>query len=493
MEVDIPLLRASPPWTNHPAFKNPLPCRHHAIDGATYTIPAEAMSTDLKNFLRLHPKESKRRRGDRGTSTKSFNVWTNVGSNAVQVPRLVGRQLFGTARRSIAVEGRALDGTVAFNGTLKPFQDTVVCAVLDRLRGSEAKSGLLVADCGCGKTVMALSVIVALGRRAAVLVHTSTLAEQWVARAATFVPAARVARVGCGVADPGDFDIVIAMVQTVARGGTDLSSCGLVVLDECHHIAAPFFSRVLCRVPAVYRLGLSATPDRSDGLGPALSFLIGPVLASVRRKSETSPLRVVQMNYSGCIEVPKDRFGDIAYSQLINRVAAETNRNMEIAGVVSKAYQDGRKTLVLSDRRGHLADLMRLTTEEFMVPESDQMLLVGVTGKKRCAQRDARVPLAKVLFASYGMASEGADIRGLSVLILATPRKSENTIRQVLGRLQRTQGASSEIQSLPTVVDVVDCKVNTLKNMAMTRKRVYRSIVAAGVQEHSSGATVSFS
>ena len=124
-----------------------------------------------------------------------------------------------------------------------PFQAEATTIVERHLRTSAEQAAMLVADCGCGKTVMALHLVAALGRRALVLVHTTTLAGSG-GKSAHGLSCRTVAlRVSGGTnALPDDFDVAVAMIQTVARGA-DTSSCGTVVIDECHRAAAPSSAR----------------------------------------------------------------------------------------------------------------------------------------------------------------------------------------------------------------------------------------------------------
>ena len=471
----------------------PAQCRvvaDRSVDGATFTIPTQALSPVLRQRLRLQPKTAGRPKKNAASSTTFFNAWTVATSGAVRIPRVVGRCLFGMARRSIVSDGSPLGEEVVFNGRLAPFQAEATTIVERHLRTSAEQAAMLVADCGCGKTVMALHLVAALGRRALVLVHTTTLAEQWEERARSFLPDCRVARIGGGTnALPDDFDVAVAMIQTVARGA-DTSSCGTVVIDECHHVAAPFFSKVLACAPGRYRLGLSATPDRTDGLGPALSFLVGPTVATVRRPPSSAPLQVVHVHTdSSSVPVPRDRHGDVIYGTLITRVAAREVRTTGIAHVVAAAFARGRKVLVLSDRRDQLAAIQDTAADRFGVPRRHRHFL-GVTGKRRRDDRDVRVRTS----GSYSHPTAWPQKSGYRRTLRANtcdPRKSPATIRQVVGRLHRSQGDTDGHED-SVVVDVVDYGIPTLENMAKVRKSALATPTTSRHVVHQSFASVTF-
>jgi superfamily II DNA or RNA helicase len=68
---------------------------------------------------------------------------------------------------------------------------------------------------------------------------------------------------------------------------------GQVIVDECHHLSAVTFERVLRAVKAKYVLGVTATPTRKDGHHPIIYMQCGPIRfrLSARKAAETSPFQ----------------------------------------------------------------------------------------------------------------------------------------------------------------------------------------------------------
>ena len=100
--------------------------------------------------------------------------------------------------------------------------------------------------------------------------------EQWAAQIVKFTDAS-VGRIQRDVVEVGD--VTVAMVQSLCSRVYDqgvMRRFGLVVVDEAHHMAAPFFCRALWQIPAARVLALSATPERADGLTPLLKALLTP-------------------------------------------------------------------------------------------------------------------------------------------------------------------------------------------------------------------------
>jgi superfamily II DNA or RNA helicase len=55
-------------------------------------------------------------------------------------------------------------------------------------------------------------------------------------------------------------------------------------VDECHHTPSKTFTEAVNAFPAMYRLGLTATPSREDGLGQAIQVYIGPFTGWIEKQ-----------------------------------------------------------------------------------------------------------------------------------------------------------------------------------------------------------------
>lgn len=162
-----------------------------------------------------------------------------------------------------------------WRGELRPEQNQAAKALHD------AEQGILVGPPGSGKTEMALAAVKAWSQPTIFIAHQTELLNQARDRAGP--------RLGL---EPGVAGMVLegrrtvgshitfATVQSLAQM-SDLevfaSQFGAVVLDGAHHAPAETFMRVLQAFPAKYRVGVTATPERRDGLGPAMLAVLGPV------------------------------------------------------------------------------------------------------------------------------------------------------------------------------------------------------------------------
>jgi superfamily II DNA or RNA helicase len=176
-------------------------------------------------------------------------------------------------------------GPVKFKGLLRPVQDVCLEHVAKAFAEPNSLGGFLVSPTGSGKTVMSCAVIAHVGKPALVLVHNEALRDQWLASFAKFLPTAKVGIVQGDRVEYEGCHVILAMVQTLHSKRENLPQTfwrypGLVIADESHRYAAKTLSSVLGRFPARYKLGVTATLRRKDGLDDIFFWHIGRVLYS---------------------------------------------------------------------------------------------------------------------------------------------------------------------------------------------------------------------
>lgn len=359
-----------------------------------------------------------------------------------------------------------------FKGELTPAQKVAVEALLP------FDLGLLVAAPGSGKTV--LGTYIAAQRRCGtlILVHRQPLLDQWVAQLALFlgIDAKEIGQIGAGRRKPnGRLDV--AMIQSLLRSDEvdDLvGGYGQVIVDECHHVPAVSFERVLNAVKARYLVGLTATPQRRDGHHPIIEMQLGPVRHTMKRDSSTSSaghaygLVVRETGF----QIARDQ-GEPKIQELYGALASDEARNSLILDDVLAAVARGRSPLVLSERREHLewlADRLRPAVRNLVV------FTGGATPKARreLIERLAQIPAneERLVLATGRYIGEGFDDARLDTLFLALPVSWKGTVVQYAGRLHRIHPAKTQVY----IVDYVDRAVPMLARMHEKRLRTYRTI-----------------
>ncbi len=378
----------------------------------------------------------------------------------------LGVALEVTDERTTGVEAR-----FDFQGELTAEQERAAQTMI------ESEAGVLVAPPGAGKTVVGAYLIAARARSTLVLVHRRPLLDQWVSQLSRFlgVVTEDVGRIAGGVWR-GNGVLDVAMLQSVIRKGRvddSVASYGHVVVDECHHVAALSFERVLAEVKAKYILGLTATPERRDGHQPIICMQIGPTrvrLGSSRGGWEHDLRRTVLVRESGTVLTGGQELG---IQQIYAVLAQDENRNQLILDDVLQALRAGRSPIILTERRDHLellAAALRAATDNVMVLQGG----MRVKARRALMERLASIPdtAPRVLLATGRYVGEGFDDPRLDTLFLTLPVSWRGTLVQYVGRLHRQHARKTSVQ----VYDYADSGMPVLARMLQRRLRGYRAM-----------------
>jgi len=409
---------------------------------------------DLKTQLTVKPEINKDYNFGEDVSYKVYNI----SSTKMYVPRNYPLEYDGEIVNTIP------DGIVCnhmkFEGVLKTStnqieaSDTVYYGLINKTvnktktqdKGNSLNCGILSLPTGYGKTTVALHIMCRLKQKTLVIVHKEFLMNQWTERIKQFVPNARIGYIQGSKIDVEHKDVVIGMLQSLSMKEYDRSifkDFGFTIIDETHHICTKTFSKSLLKHNTKYVLGLSATIERKDGLTKVLHWFLGPILYQVHRENKRDV--VVCRNVYTCDEYKEDfplnkaRKANMPYA--INKLTESCNRNIYIDSIIKRCVlEEGRKVLVLSDRRQHCIDL--LETCEY----TKGGLYIG--GMKQHELNESEK--CDVIYGTFTLAHEGLDIPDLDTLVLATPKSD---IVQSVGRILReTPGKKNH----PLVVDIID-------------------------------------
>lgn len=390
-----------------------------------------------------------------GVAPPPFKVFKIVKSTGnLCVPRFYGLQKFGAP----AEDKRAEPVKVTFKFTGRLRDETFQNEALNK--GVAAGHGILSLPCGYGKTTVALALAAKLGYRTMIIVHKEFLATQWHERIHQFCPGATVGIVQQDRVET-ECDFVIAMLQSLSLKeypAAQFDSIGTIIVDEAHHVCARVFSQSLFRMCPRHIFGLSATPDRKDGLSKVMEWFIGPVFFAVARENQHQ-VRVFPVDFDCKMfrELPPTtRFGKLCMPAMITMLVEHEARNAVIQGLVTTVLKSTRQLLVLSDRRAHCEYL--------------QSLFPGVSGLYMGGMKQAALAESstkRVIFATFSQAHEGLDIPTLDTVLLASPKSD---ITQSIGRILReTTGKKNE----PHIYDVVD-HWSVMYAMYGKRRKVYK-------------------
>lgn len=352
---------------------------------------------------------------------------------------------------------------------LRPYQVPAVEAAL------KMEQGVIEMPCGAGKTSCGLEIIARAAQPALWVTHTSELANQVASRAAAIsVPAAEIGFIGSGKRRIGD-RLTIGLVQTLCKMNlSEMASLfGLVITDECHHVPASTFMDVVRYFPAWYRFGLTATPNRKDGLESVMYATIGPTIHRVMDADLQAAGQVIVPRLR-VIRTEFDAVWDEDFTRLAGLVAKDETRNRLIAGQIAEEIRLGHNCLVLSDRVEHARELQRLIVQQ--VPGASTAVLTGETPRKERNEtvERARTTEIKAVFATK-LADEGLDIPVLDRLFLTAPTRAAAKVRQQVGRIMRPAPG----KATAVVYDFVD-RTGVLRAQHYARRRIYKELGMIG-------------
>lgn len=328
-----------------------------------------------------------------------------------------------------SIEDRRVESPVTFpilkGVTLRPYQEEAISKAM------KSEQGVLVSPTGSGKSLMGLDIIRRRGQKTLIIVHRSDLARQWIEKIHECM-GIEAGFIGEGQWTIGD-QITVAMVQTIAAKGKETqgfsNAFGLILLDEVHHAPASTFFDVLGLLPAKYRLGLSATPSRRDGLEKMIYRAIGPAIAIISKEEvegvgATVPAAVISIETGF-----NPGFVD-SWAQYLDSLTATAERNVQI---INLAQQAEGAVLILVDRIAHAEQLSEMLSRRNI----DHVLAHGkIQSKDRKSVMD-RIKSAKLTVGTTSLLGEGLDVSVWSVLIMGAPISSEIKLMQAIGRIVR--------------------------------------------------------
>jgi superfamily II DNA or RNA helicase len=386
------------------------------------------------------------------------------------VPKTFGVREFGepsqTTRDVPQTDAKYWD----FKGSLRPQQEDVVNAYLK----PTPHDGILSLATGGGKTVCALYIASQLKLPTLIIVHNTFLYDQWCDRIRAFLPHCRIGKLQGETVDVDDRDVVIAMLQSLSMKTYPIDTFkrfGLVVVDECHHIASEVFIQAIPKITSKHMLGLSATPVRKDGLMFVMEWVLGPILyKSEAGDTEDSQIRVevyeFKSNDSEYLEIVYNSQGVMSVANMVNKLTAYEPRTALIVEVISDIVRTSpeRQILVLSDRVQHTKDILK------GLPPDVQSKAAILSTDVKSAKRAEFCVNAKVLVATYAMCKEGFDVATLNTLVIATPRPD---VDQIVGRILRVEKSARKVH--PLIIDIMDSQFRRQfqERLSLYNKRKY--------------------
>ena len=497
------------------------------VIGAVYWVQCDVESNEHKVWfsnLTCQPHKNSLAPGQPKKFSVSYRNSTKL--DWIGLPRFYGLSLFGQPIKDIRSFGLSANMQFKVDRELRDYQQKAKESAIKTLH--EWGGATIIADCGAGKTAIALSIASHFNRKTLVLCNRTFLMQQWkhdiegkgwtwsddnsnlqqtylttsvrikcdLCKQWTIVndETLKIDLCACGFKLLGEWsttneprqgwisanvgwlqgasgidildkDIVIASIESISQCGYSrdiLCEFGLVIIDEMHHLAALTLSQVLPKLPARYILGISATPDRNDGLEHLLYWLAGPTCFVYKRLPSITGLYntvlVKQLFFrKGKRSEIIYKSGQIGFASMVNCLSIDEERNKFILDQVQTALnEDRKKILIVTSIVNHA---------KYLASKLNTITIHGGCSPVLVAQ--AKSQHTKIVVATYQFLEEGYDDPRIDTLIMSLPRSK---IQQVVGRCER----SHEGKHVPQVYDIIDT-FSVFEAMSWKRFKFYKS------------------
>ena len=373
---------------------------------------------------------------------------------------------------------------VAFKGELTLEQELALSDMTSK------ENGLLHAETGFGKTVLGAALISKRKTKTIILVHNKQLLDQWLDRlnhfltfeeeeATRYTASGREKVIGYVGKYGGTKKwlsklVDVVMIQSLFKlenSQSLLDEYEMMIVDECHHVSALMFEKIVAQFRGKYLYGLTATPERKNGHEPIVFQRIGEIIHTADKR-ETDFKRQLQLRFTsfGHLEIEKTKASN--FIQLSDWIATDSVRNQMILKDILDQVAEGRNILVLVNRIQQIDVFEKLLKEK----EVDDFYIIS--GKTKVRERTSLLEILEQLDKGFVLLStgkyigEGFDLPQLDTLILAAPFSWKNNLIQYAGRIHRNY----KDKSLVRIFDYVDIHVPYLEKMFQKRQVAYRKM-----------------
>lgn len=372
---------------------------------------------------------------------------------------------------------------VTFHGELRDEQNEAAEAML------QYNTGILSATTAFGKTVVASYLIAQRKTNTLILVHTQSLMMQWKSSLEKFLnidiepPLTKRGSVKknwspIGILGAGKNNlhgnVDIAVMQSLVNGDEIkeyVRDYGMIIVDECHHISAVNFEKILKFATAKYVCGLTATPTRQDGHHPIIFMQCGPIRYKVDAKAQAE-----KRSFEHYL-IPRftvfHSSGENNINELYGELSENEGRNMLIINDVIEALKHNRCPIILTERCEHVELLSTLLSKHC----KNIITLFGASSQKiRRATMEQLLSIPHteplLIIATGKYVGEGFDYPRLDTLFLALPISWKEKVAQYAGRLHRNFKGKTDVR----IYDYADIHVPMLEKMYQRRLKGYAFI-----------------
>ena len=405
-----------------------------------------------------------------------FKLLTET-SCSVSIPRgFIGKLLRFCKEQQIEYkldDQRIKSETISFKGSiaLREYQLSA------QQVAAKKDFGIIVAPPGSGKTVLSLAIIKDKQQPALILVHRKQLADQWMERIESFlgIPKKDIGRIGQGKNRKGK-QITVAIIPSMEKAFESeeylelINAFGTVIIDECHHVPAETYQRVIGKLNSYYMYGLTATPFRKYNDGKLIFIHLGEVIHEVKAPDIQNQTNTQIIIRDTDLFVPFNTKTD-KFETLFKILIHDSARNQLILNDVISRLNSGKKAVIITERKEHITSL-----QQYLKQNYDTIALSGEDSDMSKKSKWTAINKGdfQVLITTGQYFGEGTDVQNIECLFLVYPFAFEGKLIQYIGRVQR-----SEIS--PIIYDYRDHKISYLERLFQKRNMYYKKLDQNGL------------
>lgn len=360
----------------------------------------------------------------------------------------------------------------------------------------DTSKGIIILPTGKGKSILGCYIASQLKQRTLVIVHKDDLVSGWKADAELcFGGEVKTGLIKARSRKIGD-QITIATIQTLNRLSEEelytlTETFGLIIVDEMHHSPSSSFD-LIHNFKGAYRVGLTATPERTDGLTPLFNFHFGGVAYEFETQEHDEDILPVVVNITKMPEVeyeakvkvngrevplskaPKNGNFRINYHEIDEAVVKHPRYIHKVVNEVILEYNEDRSIIMFFSKKEHCRFYYEYLKERG-IPEEEMQLYYGdAKESKDEMKRKAESKEVLITLATYSIATEGTNVKQWEVAFLVSSINNEKNVEQAVGRVRRTK----EGKISPVIVhDYSLPNVSVINRHIYTRTKRYEKLL----------------
>ena len=371
----------------------------------------------------------------------------------------------------------------------------------------DTNKGIISLPTGSGKSNLGLYIAHRLKQRTLIIVHKDDLLTGW----QKDIEKTFNGVIKAGIIKAQKYTIekyfTITTIQTLSRMDIStledtLSYFGILIVDEMHHIPASTFS-LINYFSGAYRIGLSATVERNDGMEKLFNLYLGGFGYKFDKSKSTKDVLPAKVciatvpivyiptviknskgKYIECEEdtphcIPIDKIAHklkphVHFMELENHVIRNPIFANKICTDIVHEYRKGRSIVIFFNQKAHCLEYYEGLIQYYNIPEKDIQIYYGDSEESNDVLLGrAESKEVKITLTTYKKANEGTNVKAWEVCFLASSINNGMGVQQTTGRIRRSN--SNKINPV-LVYDYSLPNVYTIGKHIYTRIRRYMEL-----------------